>query len=171
MGLITTDGPHGADIMACEWTHFVSYSPGLIAVCIGPGKATVDNIRASKFFGVNLASGSQNVIASVAGSNSGKDTGKMAALIELGHKFYTAKEIGVQMVEGASLNVECRLVQEIALGDHIMFVGEALNVSVNPAESVVYHAGKYWALGAQIGKPAQNELERIGSVLKKHKKK
>ena len=38
VGLITSDGPHGPNIMACEWTHHVSYSPGLIAVCIGPEK-------------------------------------------------------------------------------------------------------------------------------------
>ena len=34
VGLITSDGPFGADVMACEWTHHISYSPGLIAVCI-----------------------------------------------------------------------------------------------------------------------------------------
>ena len=32
IGLITSDGPLGANIMACEWTHHLSYNPGLIAV-------------------------------------------------------------------------------------------------------------------------------------------
>jgi hypothetical protein len=32
VGLITTDGPYGPNVMAAEWTHHVSYSPSLIAI-------------------------------------------------------------------------------------------------------------------------------------------
>lgn len=32
IGLITSDGPAGLDIMAAEWTHHISYSPSLIAI-------------------------------------------------------------------------------------------------------------------------------------------
>jgi flavin reductase (DIM6/NTAB) family NADH-FMN oxidoreductase RutF len=32
VGLITTNGPLGPDIMAAEWTHHISYSPSLISV-------------------------------------------------------------------------------------------------------------------------------------------
>jgi flavin reductase (DIM6/NTAB) family NADH-FMN oxidoreductase RutF len=31
VGLITSDGPLGPNIMAAEWTHHISYSPSLIA--------------------------------------------------------------------------------------------------------------------------------------------
>ena len=48
VGLITTDGPFGADVIACEWTHHVSYSPGLIAVCIAPSKATHREYKTNK---------------------------------------------------------------------------------------------------------------------------
>ena len=41
VGLITSNGPFGDDIMSAEWTHHVSYSPGLISVCIGKSKATL----------------------------------------------------------------------------------------------------------------------------------
>ncbi len=34
VGLITSNGPYGHNIMAAEWTHHISYNPGLIAVCI-----------------------------------------------------------------------------------------------------------------------------------------
>jgi len=40
--------------MACEWTHHLSYRPGLIAVYLGPNKTTVENIMTTKEFGVNL---------------------------------------------------------------------------------------------------------------------
>ena len=83
MGLITSDGPYGADVMACEWTHHMSYSPGLIAVCIRPGDATHDNIKETKEFGVNLCSGDQSVMSSIAGGYTGVMYNKVDALKEM----------------------------------------------------------------------------------------
>ena len=48
VGLITSNGPNGHDIMSAEWTHHVSYSPGLIAVCVNFHDATHENIKATK---------------------------------------------------------------------------------------------------------------------------
>ncbi|MGZ5548186.1 MAG: hypothetical protein ACXWFZ_09575 [Nitrososphaeraceae archaeon] len=40
--------------MACEWTHHLSYKPGLIAVSLGPTKPTAGNIRHNQEFGINI---------------------------------------------------------------------------------------------------------------------
>ena len=93
VGLITSDGPFGADVMACEWTHHISYSPGLIAVCIGQNKATHENINQTKEFGVNLCSTEQSIMSSVAGGYTGSRYNKMNALKELGFEFYEGKKI------------------------------------------------------------------------------
>src|SRR3989344_9677934 len=82
VGLITSNGPHGHDVMACEWTRLVSYSPGLIAANIGFHKATWENISASKEFGVSLAAADQTFVSSTAGKSSGKDVDKIAVLNE-----------------------------------------------------------------------------------------
>ena len=47
VGLITSDGPYGPNVMAAEWTHYISYSPGLIAVNIRGTDATAENIKDS----------------------------------------------------------------------------------------------------------------------------
>ena len=62
VALISSDGPYGADVMAAEWTHYMSYSPCLIAVNIRGHDATAHNIEESKEFGVNLASEDQNIL-------------------------------------------------------------------------------------------------------------
>ncbi len=171
VGLITSNGPYGNNIMACEWTHHVSYSPGLVAVCIGHNKATAENIRKSKEFGVNLSATNQNVMASLAGGNTGKEVDKIEALKELGFKFYKAKKINVLMVEGAVVNIECKLFKEVPLGDHVMFVGEVVEASINKnKEPIVYHKVKYWKIGENIAKPPQQELERISNIIMRHKK-
>ena len=69
VGLITSDGHFGSNVMACEWTYHISYRPGLIAVCIRPNDATHENIRQTKEFGVNRCSTDQSVMSSVAATN------------------------------------------------------------------------------------------------------
>lgn len=171
VGLITSKGPHGHNVMSAEWTHHVSYEPGYIMVNIRPTDATAENIVETGEFGVNIASTEQNVFASVAGGSSGKKVDKVAALRELEYDFYEAETIDVLMVEGAALNVECRVVEETGLGDHTMFVGEAQKVDAREPEPLAYHNGRYWKMnGDKIQKPPQEELDRIEEIVDKHSK-
>lgn len=170
IGLITSNGPNGHNIMAAEWTHHVSYSPGIIAVCIGHGKATSENIKATMEFGVSLAATDQNALASVAGGSTGKQVEKIKALKELGLGFYEAKKINVLMVEGAALNAECKVIHVADLGDHTLFAGEVLDVKLSKKEPIIYHGNKYFKLGQMMEKPAEKELERIKTTVEKFRK-
>lgn len=172
IGLITSHGPHGHNIMAAEWTHHVSYTPALIAVCIRASDATHDNILATKEFGISLCAVDQNVLSSVAGTTKGKEVEKIKALQALGHKFIMGKKIKTYLVDGAVLQLECKLVQHLALGSHTMFVGEVVEKKLDAGKQpLVYHSGKYWKLGEQIMKPPQSEFENIQKTLMQHRKK
>ncbi len=170
VGLITSDGPNGPNIQSAEWAHHVSYSPGLIAVCLGRDRTTRENILATKEFGVSLAAADQNIMASVAGGSHGKDVNKIKALEELGFRFYKAKKIKTLMVEGATLNAECKVVQVIELGDHTMFVGEVLDAKAGSTEPLVYHGLNFWKLSDTIAMPAEAELEKIKKTVEKFRK-
>ena len=170
VGLITSNGPHGNNIMACEWTHHVSYSPGLIAVCVGKDHATNANISKTKNFGVNLCASDQNILASVSGGSSGSEIDKIAALKELGFKFFKAKKIDVLMVENAAMNAECKLFKQIEIGDHTMFVGEVIELYPVGKEPLVLHSGKYWKLENQISKPTQEQRNMMKDIVEKHRK-
>ena len=171
VGLITSDGPHGPNIMAAEWTHLVSHEPGLIAVCAARNGATAANAHATRQFGVNLASQPQVAVCQVAGSHSGRDVDKLAALKELGWGFYPGRRIRPLMLRDAALNAECTLVREIELGDHLMLVGEVLEVG-DPGDirPVAFRGGKYCELGRRIPKPAEPELRRVREVVAKHRR-
>jgi len=170
VGLITSNGPYGEDVMACEWTHHLSYRPGLIAVSLGPTKATVKNIRTSKEFGINLCATDQTIIASVAGGYSGRDYDKINALKDLGFQFYQADTIDVLMVRGASLSVECKLFKEVKFGDHVMLIGEVSEaIHDSEKESLIYNNGKYWSMQI-IEKPKQDTRQSIKEILEKHRK-
>ncbi len=170
VGLITSKGPHGNNIMAAEWTHHISYAPSLLAVCIGPNKATLDNIRETREFGVHLAAFDQNVFSSIAGGNTGKEVNKIAILKDLGLKFYNASKIDVLMLEDAAMQAECKLMQEVELGDHTMMVGEVVEIRSTEKEPLIYNGGKYLNFGNQIEKPKQELLDKIKDLVEKNKK-
>lgn len=170
VGLITSNGPNGHNIMAAEWTHQISYSPGLVMVNIGFGKATEENILESGEFGVSLAASDQNVATSIAGGSSGRDVDKIRVLKGLGIEFYKAKKIKTLLVKGATLNLECRLIKAEKTGDHTMFVGEVVEASASGKEPLVYHGLKYWTFGEQIKKPGEETLAKINKLVEKHRK-
>jgi len=170
VGLVTSTGSFGDNVMAAEWTHHISYKPGLIAICLMKHEATLDNIRETKEFGVSLCSTDQAVMSSVSGGNTGKETNKINALKELGFGFYPGKEIKSLMVKDAALNVECKLVKEIELGDHIMMIGEVIAASITDKEPLAYHQGRYWKMSETLPKPSGEERERIDKVVEKHNK-
>lgn len=179
VGLITSRGPHGDNVMASEWTHHISYEPALIAVSIGKlnmsgnPKATFENIKATGVFGVSLASSEQNTLANIAGNNTGRETDKIAALKEIGYSFFKAKEIDVLLVADALAQFECRVVNTVDAGDHTLVIGEVLHKHplAKDRQPLVYHGLKFWNLGDVLQKPADDVLKKIDVTVKKYQKK
>jgi flavin reductase (DIM6/NTAB) family NADH-FMN oxidoreductase RutF len=158
VGLITSNGPHGHNVMAAEWTLQISYDPALIAISIGPNKATSENISDAGFFGVSIASKNQNTLSSIAGGYSGKEVDKISLLQEMGYTFHKGKDLDVYLVDGAMLLAECTVIDEKVYGDHILYVGEAKNIEADTSLTpIVYHTGKYLSIGSEVPKPSNEE--------------
>ena len=171
VGLVTTHGIHGHNIMACEWTFHLSYKPGLIGIGVNPRHATHLHIKDSKEFGVCIASVQQARLASIAGRESGRRHDKIKIAEALGFTFYPAKNINVLLVDGASANIECKLFREVELGDHTLFVGEVLDATVNPGtKPLAYHNGNYWDLTSSLEKPAPEMREKIKALFEQYVK-
>ncbi len=172
VGLITSNGPLGPNVMAAEWTHHISYSPGLVMVNINAqNKATAENIQKTKEFGVNIAAEDQNIPASIAGGSSGASIDKIKALKELGVEFYDGKKIKAPMIKGAALNIECKLIKSEKMGSHIMFIGEAVDVKAGDKKPLTFSEGKYWLLDREAAKPSESKREEIKKLLEKHARK
>lgn len=136
---ITTEGPNGPNVMAAEWTFNVSYHPFLILVSVDPANMTHNLIRESKEFGVNLVAEDQVAAMAFAGHFSKADTDKLSSEL---FETVPAKRIRVPMIRGSLLAAECRLVEEIPLGDHTGFLGEVVEFTLNQdARPLVLHHG------------------------------
>jgi flavin reductase (DIM6/NTAB) family NADH-FMN oxidoreductase RutF len=172
VGLITSNGHIGPDIMAAEWTHHISYSPSLIAINVRGHDATAENIQSSKEFGISIAGEDQNVVCSVAGRYSGRHIDKISLLNEAGiANFYESKSINVPMIQDAAMNAECKLMKQQELGDHIMFVGEIIEISANEnIKPLIYHNGKYWKLGENVLSLKSEIKETIEKLSEKYRR-
>ena len=75
------------------------------------------------------------------------------------------------MIEGAVLNLECKLFKEIPLGDHTMFVGEVVEASINQDKRpFALHGGRYGQVVHDVQKPSQNDRDKISAVIAKYRK-
>lgn len=170
VGLITSNGPHGQNIMAAEWTYLVSYAPAHILIAIGHTKTTTENILKTKKFGVSIASENQNWVASIAGGSPGKNVDKIAALTEMGVKFTKGKNMDVQLVEGSSLMAECEVIETIHAGDKTLFLGKVIAARTTKEKPLAYHQNKYWKMETQIEKPNDEQREKMKGIVAKHSK-
>lgn len=170
VGLITSNGPFGNNIMTCEWIMRTSFNPAIVAVSIAKPRATYANIIKTKEFGISFAAYDQNILASVSGNNSAKIVDKIKILKELGFKFYKAKKIDALMVEGAAVQMECKIIKKIPAGDHVVFLAEVLDANSTGKTPLLYHAGKFYTVGEIIQKPSPEGLEKIREIIMKHKK-
>ncbi len=141
VGLITTKGSKGRNVMAAEWTMHISYEPMLIAIFVHDSP-TYWNIQETQVFGVNIASDDQAELVNVAGAYSAREIDKLG--IPGIFETYDAKHIDVPMIKGCTLNAECRVTMIEKIGDHIMIVGEAVSATFDEKKfPLIYTRGSY----------------------------
>lgn len=150
VAMLTTHAGARHNVMACEWAMIVTLNPLRFVVSVGPHHETHALLEQSAEFGLNFCSDRQARLAHIAGSYSLKETDKWA----LGNfPTYPAKTIAAQMIADCTLNAECKVVSTQPLGDHTVFTGEAHWVRYDPElRPLLYSAGKYWGMGAQLPK-------------------
>lgn len=146
VGLITTEGKHGRNVMAAEWTMQVSYEPMLIAIFIHDSP-TLWNIRDTHAFGVNIASDAQAELVNIAGGYSGTELDKLG----IPGTFETYRGKDVPMLRRCVLNAECKVRSIREMGDHVMVVGEAEHATFDEKKSpLIYTRGNYRRLAGKL---------------------
>jgi flavin reductase (DIM6/NTAB) family NADH-FMN oxidoreductase RutF len=149
VALLTVSAGGRDNVMACEWAMMVSRAPMCFTISVHPRNATHDLLIAAGEFGLSFCSDAQAHLSHVSGSNSLHDVDKWQLA---DFPTYPAKRIGAPMIDDAVLNVECRTVGIHRLG-HTLFIGEAVWVRYDPAESpLIFHGGKYFQVGPQVPK-------------------
>jgi len=123
-------------IMPAAWCFPLSFDPPMFGVAIAKKRFTYSLIHKSKAFAINLASPDMRGGVALCGSKSGKDTDKFAAT---GWKREEGKR--TVMIADAPASIECEVEREMETGDHVVFIGKAINVVRRREAKGLYHTG------------------------------
>ena len=149
VGMITSTGSLGRNVMAAEWTIQISYEPLLIAIFVHDSTATLKNIRETKEFGINVASDQQTSLVNIAGGYSRTEIDKLK--VRRSFRFLKSRHIKAPLIAGCIVNAECKLFAIKKLGDHVMVVGRVITMRYDETKKpLVYHTGRYYQIGTII---------------------
>jgi len=124
----------------------LSLDPPLFIVCFDLGSRTLAAVEASKRFGVSFLAHDQEEMAAVFASKR-PETEKFET-IEWSERARTPAP------DGCIGGVACELRELIPGGDHLVGIGDVVDVWSNPGEPLVFQAGSYWRLtGAEEAPP------------------
>jgi flavin reductase (DIM6/NTAB) family NADH-FMN oxidoreductase RutF len=128
----TFDGaPHGLTVNSFT---SVSLEPPVVLFCIDHGAQVREVFRRQTHFAINILSQQQQEI-STAFAYRRDDRFEGVA--------WRPGVSSVPVIEGSVATIECRLVDVVPVGDHDIFLGEAVAVSVEDGEPLVYARGGY----------------------------
>ena len=136
--VVTTGGPAGLYGVTANSFTSVSLEPPLVLVCLGRRSPGRELIAGNGAFAVNVLTSDQEELGRRFAS---KDRGSaMFAGIE-----HRRGATGAPILSGAS-HLECRLAGIHAAGDHVIVVGQVLDLAVDPeATPLLFHAGRFLA--------------------------
>ncbi len=112
------------NIITMNWHMCVSFSPMLYAISVGKTRFSRKLIEKSKVFIVNFISPSLKDAAMLCGTRSGEHIDKFK---EAGLTREEGTSLDCPGIKEASARLECRVVEELEAGDHVIFVGEVLH--------------------------------------------
>jgi flavin reductase (DIM6/NTAB) family NADH-FMN oxidoreductase RutF len=112
----------------------VSLDPPLVLVCVDERADAQAGFRESGAFGVSvLAEDQEDVSRRFAWSGPAK----------FDRTELVAGATGVPLVAGALVHLECRVAAAYPAGDHTIYVGEIVALTVRAGRPLVYHRGQY----------------------------
>ncbi len=138
--VVTTRGEQHAYGMTANAFSSVSLDPPLILVCVISPSEGATHIGANGVFAVNILSEAQEPLSRYFASRDrprGHD-----AFREVPHRIGSS---GAPIIEGVAAYLDCRLHASHEAGDHLIFIGEVLELEVraDAGPPLVFHGGGY----------------------------
>ena len=145
--VVTTRGEEHAYGMTANAFSSVSLDPPLILVCVINPSEGAEHITRNGCFAVNILSVDQEPLSRYFASRErpkGRD-----AFRDVPHRFAAS---GSPILEGSAAFMDCRLHATHEAGDHLIFIGEVLELDVQDGGTpLVFHGGGYRLIQPALG--------------------
>jgi flavin reductase (DIM6/NTAB) family NADH-FMN oxidoreductase RutF len=145
--VVTTRGEEHAYGMTANAFSSVSLDPPLILVCVINPSEGAEHITRNGVFAVNILSVEQEPLSRYFSS---RDRPKgLDAFRDVPHRIGAS---GSPILNGAAAYMDCRLHTTHEAGDHLIYIGEVLELDVTDGhEPLLFHGGGYRLLQPPLG--------------------
>ncbi|KXG73928.1 flavin reductase family protein [Thermotalea metallivorans] len=165
-----------ADVATIAWIGMLSSTPPIVGVSFDNRRYTLELIRRTREFTVNIPSADHYKETDFCGLISGRDTNKF---IKAGLTPIAASRIKTPIIRECPFNLECKIVQEFQLGDYLLIMGEIVEthidedkvnfvnnrpqIDISKINPLVYCATvrEYWSLGKKLGNAFQSGMDLL----------
>jgi flavin reductase (DIM6/NTAB) family NADH-FMN oxidoreductase RutF len=123
--LVSVEYEEKKNIISVGMFAFFSGKPTLVGIGIAPARYSFELLRQSREYIINVVDEDLMKAVRICGRKSGRNVDKF----ELA-KLTPAKGVKVKapLIQESPVNIECRVTKEVAIGDHVWFIGEVLTV-------------------------------------------
>lgn len=133
--VVTCFGVNGAaEGMTVNSFASISLEPKLVSWAMGASCLLEKDFTGATHFAVNILSADQSDLCDRFAT--------MRDRMPLNEREYTVVEGGAPCLNAAATVFDCRKVQEIPLGDHLLLVGEVGFYRTRPAKPLLFHGSK-----------------------------
>jgi flavin reductase (DIM6/NTAB) family NADH-FMN oxidoreductase RutF len=135
--------------------------PVILGIAIAKPRYSHELISVTREYVVNLPTAGMVETVDRCGSVSGRDVDKFA---EFGLTPVPAEKVSPPLIAECPINVECRVIDIQVIGDHDLFLGEAVaqhvavealddrgRILVDKLDPLCYLHGEYWSCGKKLG--------------------
>jgi flavin reductase (DIM6/NTAB) family NADH-FMN oxidoreductase RutF len=136
--------------------------PVILGIAIAKPRYSHELISATREYVVNLPTAGMVEPVDRCGTVSGRHVDKFA---EFGLTPVAAESVQPPLIAECPINIECRVIGIQEIGDHDLFLGEALaehvaqealdekgNIMVDRLDPLCYLHGEYWSCGRRLGR-------------------
>ncbi|MGI5940005.1 MAG: flavin reductase family protein [Thermoleophilia bacterium] len=120
VGTLVDDKPN---FMTVAWITKLSFNPPLVGISVGAKQHSVKGIRQNGEFSVNYPSVNEMELADYCGLVHGYDEDKTGHI-----DIFQGTLTHAPMVRQCPVNLECRLIQTVDLGEQFFFIGEVAHM-------------------------------------------
>jgi flavin reductase (DIM6/NTAB) family NADH-FMN oxidoreductase RutF len=113
----------------------VSMDPPQLLVCLAEGKYTLQSIRYTSRFAVNILSGEQASVSTRFASSTPRK------FDDVFWRF--APTTGMPIIEGSLAHAECEVEHIVPAGDHTIVIGRIVHGEARDGSPLLYHARRY----------------------------
>ncbi|WP_431799832.1 flavin reductase family protein [Halobacillus andaensis] len=132
-GVTVIASEHNGEVHGMTANAFMSVSldPKLILISVGENAKMNEILQEAQKFTVNILTENQQELSMI-----------FAGQIKDRKVIFDTFE-GMPVLEDALVSLACRVYDSYAAGDHILYIGEVINLSVQDGEPLTFYEGKY----------------------------